>query len=100
MAYRIGPEDRHYVEEFRARPIGHHSAGLARVLNTLRRDPSGRQLVLLTLTPFQEWAIAWLPQRRGDQVVIESNRIFTSREEAEWAVFCRRWERHTGERIG
>jgi hypothetical protein len=37
MAYRIDPvADRTYVEEFRQMPIGLHSPGLRRILNTMR----------------------------------------------------------------
>lgn len=97
MVYRITAEDRRFIEEFRTRPIGPHSPGLARVLNTLRLDRSGRQLVLLTLRQFESWIIAWLPADRGDAIIFEHERIFASREEAEWTVFCRRWESHTGE---
>ncbi len=98
MGHRIDPEsDRRYIEEFRQNPVGDHSQGLLRVLNRLRLDTSGRQLVLLCRKPFAEWVIAWLPAERSDPVEIDDSRVFTSREEAEWAVFCRRWHEHTGE---
>jgi hypothetical protein len=99
MPYKITADDARYIEEFRRNPIGRHSPGLQRVLNTMRLDRSGRQLVLVTLKPFAEWALAWLPADRREAVTFESNVIYTSREEAEWAVFRRRWEQHTGMRI-
>ena len=98
MGYRIDPDrDRRYIEEFRLNPVGHHSPGLLRVLNRLRYDPSGRKLVLLCRRPFAEWVLATLPPDRADPIEIDDSRVFTSREEAEWAVFCRRWQAHTGE---
>lgn len=100
MGYRIDPDaDRVYIEEFRQNPVGHHSPGLQRVLNTLRYDPSGWQLVLLCRKPFAEWVLARMPPNRADPMEIEDGPVFTSREEAEWAVFCRRWLAHTGEAI-
>jgi hypothetical protein len=100
MAYKIDPDqDRVYVEEFRKNLMGHHSPGLQRVLNTLRRSPDGRQLTILMTRPFQSWVIAWLPKHRWEPIEIDDSIVFESREEAEWHVFCRRWEAATGEKI-
>jgi hypothetical protein len=100
VAYRIDPdEDRRYVEEFRRCPIGAHSPGLMRVLNTMRADPSGNQVILVCRRPFAEWVLANMPPSRADPIVFEDGPVFTSREEAEWAMFCRRWRRLTGESI-
>ena len=100
MAYRIDPDaDRVYVEEFRQAPIGRHSPGLQRVLNTLRYDPSGRQVILICRKPFAEWVIGEMPAARAEPLAIEDAPVFESREEAEWEVFRRRWKAHTGENI-
>lgn len=100
MAYRIDPEkDRVYIDEFRQAPIGKHSPGLRRVLNTLRFDPSGKQVVLICRKPFLEWVLGELPAERENPVTIEDAPVFSSREEAEWEVFRRRWKSHTGENL-
>jgi hypothetical protein len=100
MAYRIDPEeDRVYIEEFRRNPLGHHSPGLQRVLNTLRRSSDGRQLTIVTTGPSGRWVIAWLPKHRPEPIEIDGSVVFESQEEAEWHVFCRRWEAATGEKI-
>ena len=100
MPYRINPDaDRPYIEEFRQNPIGRHSPGLRRVLNTLRFDPSGKQLVLVCKTPFKRWVLGEMPASRDEPMRIEGGLEFHSREEAEWAVFCRRWRALTGEAI-
>jgi hypothetical protein len=100
MGYRIDSSaDRIFVEEFRRCPIGRHSPGLRRVLNALRFDPSGRQVILVCKTPFREWVLGEMPARRDEPIKIEDNPIFRSREEAEWEAFCRRWRAHTGEAI-
>lgn len=100
MGYTINPErDRQFVEEFRRNPVGHHSPGLMRVLNVLRSDDNGRQLVLFCRKPFAEWQIAVLPADRREPILFEESPIFTDRNEAEWEVFRRRWHAATGENI-
>ena len=100
MVYKIDPDkDRQYIEEFRLCPVGHHSPGLMRVLNTLRHDKSGHQIILVTRVAFKEWIIGIMPPSRDDTIVYLTERVFHSREEAEWEVFCKRWEKHTGEKL-
>jgi hypothetical protein len=100
MGYRIDPDrDRAYIEEFRKEPVGRHSPGLQRILNTMRFDPAGRQVILVCRKPFAEWVIGEMPASRDDPLTVEDEPVFTSREEAEWEVFRRRWRRLTGESI-
>jgi hypothetical protein len=100
MVYKVdAAQDRQYIEEFRKTPIGVHSPGLMRLLTTMRFDPSGRQVILVCRKPFAEWVIAEMPPSRSDPIAFEDGPVFTSREEAEWEVFCRRWRRLTGEAI-
>ena len=98
MAYRIDPRrDRELVDEFRQRPIGHHSPNLQRVLNTLRGGPLAGKYVLVCTRPFREWVLARHPGERGKPIELLREHTFKSREEAEWAVFSMRWKEHTGE---
>ena len=100
MAYRIDPQsDRVYIEEFRQNPIGRHSPGLQRVLNTMRFDPTGRQVILVWRKPFREWVLGEMPAARAEPLAIEDEPVFASREQAEWEVFRRRWKALTGENI-
>lgn len=100
MVYKIDPAtDRQFIEEFRQKPIGGHSPGLMRLLTIMRQDPSGNQTILVCRKPFAEWVIANMPPKRTDPIAIEDGPIFTSREEAEWEVFKRRWRKHTGESL-
>jgi hypothetical protein len=100
MVYKIHPDkDRQFVEEFRKCPIGAHSPGLMRVLNIMRGDPTGNQVILVCRKPFAEWVLGNMPPSRSDSIVLEDGPVFTSREDAEWAVFCRRWRLLTGESI-
>ena len=98
MAYRIDPRrDRDVVGEFRQKPIGHHSPNLQRVLNALRSGPLAGKYVLVCTRPFREWVLARHPGERGRPVELLREHTFTSKEEAEWAVFRLRWKQHTGE---
>lgn len=100
MAYKIQPDrDWHVVEEFRQNPIGCHSPSLMRVLNTLRFDPSGNQTILVATKIFEKWILGMMPPDRSDPIVLFEDEVFNCREDAEWAVFCKRWEAHTGQRI-
>ena len=98
MAYRIDPRrDRDVVGEFRQKPIGHHSPNLQRVLNALRSGPLAGKYVLVCTRPFREWVLARHPGERGRPIELLREHTFTSKEEAEWAVFRLRWKQHTGE---
>ncbi len=98
MVYRIHPRaDWPLVEEFRIAPIGHHSPNLMRLLNLLRVDVAGgSRHVLIVHEPLKTWALGRMPLGRNDPMAIDCSTIFTSREDAEWAVFCARWQERTG----
>ena len=98
MTYKIDPRrDREVVDEFRQNPIGHHSPNLQRVLNALRSGPLKGKYVLVCTKPFEEWVLALHPGERRKPIEILREHRFTSKEEAEWAVFRMRWKEHTGE---
>lgn len=100
MVYKIDPDkDRPFIEEFRQCPIGVHSPGLTRLLNVMRDDLSRNQIILVCRKPFAEWVLGHMPPNRADPIVLEEEPIFTSREAAEWEMFCRRWRALTGESI-
>ncbi len=95
--FRITGKDRILVDEFRQSPIGPHSPDLQRVLNTMRGGSNVGRYCLICTKPFAEWQLARMSGRRGTPPTPIGGKIFTSREEAEWAVFRRRWKALTGE---
>lgn len=99
--YQIDPiNDLALAEEFRLTPVGHHSPNLMRILNIMRYDASGYQTVLIVRLPFREWVLGVMPPDRNDPITLHpDDRVFTAREDAEWAVFCARWQSHTGHQI-
>ncbi len=94
--YRITAEDRQWIDEFRNRPVGPHSPGLQRVLNTLRGAPQQGKYVLVCTRPHREWVLGRLSGVRGGPVQLLRDHVFFSLAEAEWAVFRLRWKEHTG----
>jgi hypothetical protein len=99
VPYKVDPADKHLAEEFKAKPVGHHSPALQKILNVFRRAPIEGKYALVCTKPHREWVLAQLPGRRGAKVKIHHNRIFSSLEEAEREVFKLRWLEHTGERL-
>ncbi|MBM3613501.1 MAG: hypothetical protein FJX19_11165 [Alphaproteobacteria bacterium] len=100
MVYRIDPErDRVHVEEMRANPIAPHSPGLQRVLNIMRLYRGGAQYILIARREFHDYVIGRMPELRDEPIVIEESLAFPTREAAEWELFCRRWQQHTGETL-
>ncbi|MDE0241623.1 MAG: hypothetical protein OXQ84_15765 [bacterium] len=95
--YKIDPTRKDLVEEFRANPVGNHSADLQQMLNVVRAEPFPGKYVLICVKPHREWVLGRLSGVRGDPVEILEDRVFTRAEDAEWEVFRRRWKALTGE---
>ena len=96
--YRITPDDRKYVDEFRAQPVGPHSPGLQRILNAMRNAPQAGKFVLVATKPHGEWTLGTLSGKRGAPVTL-THHVFTDLNEAELYVFRQRWKAMTGEEI-
>ena len=91
---------RDLVAAFNANPRGPHGAELQRLVNTLRFEPTmkGKYVVVCT-KPHEEWTLAQLPGARGVPIRMHHDRVFTSLDDAERAIFKLRWEAHTGETL-
>ncbi len=98
--FRIDPaRDLPLAREFRANPVGHHSANLQRVLNVLRGEPLCGKYVLICTKPHEEWQLAQLSGERGKPVVRVPGKFYRDLKEAEWDVFKLRWRVATGEEL-
>lgn len=98
MAYRVTEKDLDVVDEFMAKPIGHHSPDLQRVLNTLRgADVKGKHCLICT-KPGREWRLAQLSGIRGKPVKL-LDKTFDNIDDAERYVFRLRWKQHTGKAL-
>ncbi len=97
--YKVGAQDQHLVEEFNAKPIGHHSPALQRVLNVFRGEPMQDKYVLICTKPHKEWTLGQLSGERGKPVKIFKNHVVTNVEDAEREIFRRRWKKYTGDSL-
>ena len=87
------------VGEFKANPLGPHSAELQRIVTRMRSEAAAGHYVLVERVPYQEWVLGRLAGTRGVDVALLENQVFTSLADAEWAVFKLRWEAITGETL-
>ena len=96
----IDPKRRDLAEAFLENPRGPHSPELQRLVNALRfeRDMAGKYVVVNT-KPHAEWTLAQLPPARGMPMTMHHDRVFTSLDDAERAIFKLRWEAATGEKL-
>ena len=95
--YKIDSSRKDLVEEFRSNPVGHHSADLQQLLNLMRAGPFPGKHVLICTKPHREWMLGQLSGVRGEPVDVLEDQVFNRAEDAEWAVFKRRWKALTGE---
>lgn len=93
--YQFDPNALHLAQEFKAKPIGKHSAELQKILNLFRGEAQKDKYVLVCTEPYKRWALAQLTGVRGEPVRM-TNEVFHSLEEAEWHVFKLRWKKYTG----
>ena len=96
--YRIKPEDKAYIEEFKKTPIGHHSPGLQRILTLFRNEAMPGKYVLICTKPYKEWMLGQLTGARGERIKM-TNQVFHSIEDAEWYVFKKRWAKYAKENL-
>ena len=90
--------ERRAIEEFRKRPIGHHSPELQVILNELRGQPMEDKHCLICTKANREWQLAKTSGVRGKPVKLLSKK-FTKLEDAEWYVFKQRWKQLRGETL-
>lgn len=98
MRFQLTGDGRHLAQEFKTNPYGHHSPELEAALDQLRVvNPEGK-LILVCTRAGREWTVAHL---EGDppRAVLHTDLVFSSTEEAEWAVFKLRWKWLTGDAL-
>ena len=98
--YPIDPSRTDLAREFMANPMGPHSVALQRIVTRMRDTEAAGRYVLVTRVPYKEWVLAQLSGRRGVDLTLNEDQVFTSIEDAERAVFKLRWELITGDPLG
>jgi len=93
--YKVDPDALHLAQEFKAKPIGKHSAELQKVLHLFRGEAQKDKYVLVCTEPHKRWTLGQLTGVRGEPVQM-TNHVFDNLEDAEWHVFKLRWKKYTG----
>lgn len=78
------------IEEYRRDRAGPHSDALSRILNYFRRASIRRKYALYTVEPFRRYRILSLSGIRGVPPAFLNDIEYTSRDEADFAVFTLR----------
>jgi hypothetical protein len=89
--YPFDPQALDLAREFRAKPIGQHSAALERLLTLMRREPMAGKYCAICTKPFEEWVLARLSGVRGVEPTRLTGHVYHAIEDVEWAVFKLRW---------
>lgn len=76
-----------------------HSPSLQRILNLFRSNHKENKYVLCKAANKKIWYLANLPGKRGQKIKINKKIFFKNIFEAEWYVFKKRWEKHTGKKL-
>jgi hypothetical protein len=94
--YRIDPERIDLVEAFKSKPFGPHAPEVKRMLNRLRSGTMRDRWVLVCIERHRRWVLGRLSGQRSTPIELERGVEFTNLAQAEWEVFKRRWQAHTG----
>jgi len=90
----IDPKRLDLAAEYRAHPLGPHSAALQGVLDTMRRAAVCQNLILVAIEP-GKWVLGErLPGGKPPRLFLDE--VFARIEDGEWAAFKRRWQALSG----
>lgn len=85
------------ARQFRDNPFGPHGTEQQKILKILRWDPIDDRIIAVQPTRNGRWQLARSTGRKGSPIEIFEGPGFATPGEAQWAIFRRRWERHTGQ---
>ena len=85
------------ARQFRDRPFGPHGSELQKLLKLLRWDPIDDRIIAVQTHRGAAWQLARSTGPKGHPIEIFEGPGFATPAEAQWAIFRRRWERHTGQ---
>ena len=97
--HRIDASRLDLARQFRDKPFGPHGTELQKVLKILRWDPIDDRIVCVQPERNGRWQLARNTGRKGSPIEIFDGPGFATPAEAQWAIFRRRWERHTGQEL-
>ena len=100
--YKIKKNDYNLALEFKKNLFDknfYHSPSLQRILNLFRSNTKEEKYVLYQPSNKKIWYLANLPKKRGQKIKINYKVFFNNILDAEWYVFKKRWEKHTGKKL-
>ena len=87
------------ARQFRDNPLGPHGSELQKVLKLLRWDPIDDRIVAIQRQRGTPWQLARSTGPKGHPIEVFEGPGYATMAEAQWAIFRRRWERHTGQAL-
>jgi N,N-dimethylformamidase len=87
------------ARQFRAKPFGPHGSELQKLLKILRWDPIEDRIIAVQQQRDGAWQLARTTGPKGHPIEIFNGPGYATQAKAQWAIFRRRWERHTGETL-
>ncbi len=95
--HRVDPSRRDLAREYKANPTGPHSPDLQKLLKLIRWEPIDERFIIVRPKPDGLWYLARTTGPKGHPIEIFYSHGYATQTEANWAMFRKRWERHTGE---
>jgi hypothetical protein len=95
--HRVDASRLDLARQFRARPFGPHGSELQKLLKILRWEPIEDRIIAVQQQRGGAWQLARSTGPKGHPIEIFDGPGYATQAEAQWAIFRRRWERHTGQ---
>jgi N,N-dimethylformamidase len=97
--HKVDPSRLDLARQFREKPFGPHGSELQKLLKILRWDPIDDRIIAVQPRRGGPWQLARSTGPKGHPVEIFEGPGYSSAADAQWAIFRRRWERHTGQAL-
>jgi N,N-dimethylformamidase len=87
------------ARQFRDRPLGPHDSELQKLLKIMRWDQVEDRIIAVQPQRGGTWQLARSTGPKGHPIELFDGPGYATPPEAHWAIFRRRWERHTGQAL-
>ncbi len=94
--HKVDPSRLDLAREFKANPLGPYSADLQKLLKLLRWEEVEDRFLAVQPEHGGAWFLARTTGPKGHPIEIFRGRPYRTMADAHWAVFRKRWEKHTG----
>ena len=94
--HAVDPKRLDLAREFKCAPIGPHSADLQKLLKIMRWDRPDKRWISVQTERGGAHYLAYSKGPRGHSLDVFLEQPFATFAEAQWAIFRKRWQQHTG----